>query len=297
MKYLNKEEAITKLSRLISEIDILKSGSSGSNDFTKWLRNTEVALNNIFGRNSSAIGDFKKITYSLPSFTETTPDSAFEEAYKSGLETARATLLSMAEEIKEYWDEENPQSKISNTVNPNGKKIFIVHGHDSGLKEEVARFITKIGFEPIILHEQPSGGKTIIEKFEKNSDVVFAIALLTPDDIGGLKEEFQKLKPRPRQNILIELGYFIDRIFGREKEKLHNMKLRARQNVLFEFGYFIGKLGRCRVCGLKKDEIEIPSDYSGVLYLKYDTLEAWKLKMIIEMNEAGLDVDANSLLA
>lgn len=44
------------------------------------------------------------------------------------------------------------------------KNVFIVHGHDNGLKNEVARFITDMGYNPIILHEQPNRGKTIIEK-------------------------------------------------------------------------------------------------------------------------------------
>jgi hypothetical protein len=65
------------------------------------------------------------------------------------------------------------------------KKVFVVHGHDGEPKEAMARFLQSLGFEPVILHEQPNGGRTIIEKFEKNADVGFAVVLLTPDDVGG----------------------------------------------------------------------------------------------------------------
>ena len=68
------------------------------------------------------------------------------------------------------------------------KDIFIVHGRDNAVKEEVARFIDKLGLHPIILHEKPDRGKTIIEKFEHHSDVGFAVVLLTPDDVGHPKD-------------------------------------------------------------------------------------------------------------
>ena len=148
-------------------------------------------------------------------------------------------------------------------INNSNKNVFIIHGHDNGTKEKVARFITKLGLTPIILHEQPNQGNTIIEKFEENADVAYAIALLTPDDVGA------------------------------EKKCQKNLKPRARQNVIFEFGYFIGRLGRKRVCGISSGDIEIPSDYSGVLYLKLDTADGWKMDLIKEFKAIGIDVDAN----
>jgi hypothetical protein len=108
------------------------------------------------------------------------------------------------------------------------RKVFIVHGHAEGPRETVARFLERIGFEPVILHEQANGGDTIIEKFERHGDVPFAIVILTPDDVGSL----QGGTPQPR----------------------------ARQNVVLELGYFIGRLGRHKVCALKQGELEFPSD-------------------------------------
>lgn len=151
------------------------------------------------------------------------------------------------------------------------KKVFLVHGQDSETKAVVARFIEHCGLEPIILHEQPDQGRTIIEKFEGNADVAFAVVLLTPDDLGGLR-------PDPSAT------------------SLANANPRARQNVILELGYFIGKLGRKNVCALKKGEVELPSDFSGVVYTPYDGAdEGWKLKLAREMRVAGLDVDMNKV--
>ena len=149
-----------------------------------------------------------------------------------------------------------------------GKQIFIVHGHDEGMKESVARVLTKLNLEPIILHEQANEGKTIIEKFEDYSDVGFAIVLLSPDD------ECRK-----------------------KNQKGTRFSLRVRQNVIFEMGYFIGKLGRERVVLLFKQDnkFEFPSDYHGVLYILYDDAEGWKLNLIKELNSQGYNVDANLL--
>ena len=149
--------------------------------------------------------------------------------------------------------------------NLNSKKVFIVHGHDEAEKLAAARFIEKLGFDPIVLHEQASEGKTVIEKFEKYSDVSFALILLTPDD-EGRKLGAPALSPR------------------------------ARQNVVLELGYFIGKLGRDRVCALHKGNVEIPSDYLGVLFVALDAAGAWKLGVAKEMKAAGLTVDINAVL-
>lgn len=67
------------------------------------------------------------------------------------------------------------------------RKVFIVHGHDDGARETVARFLERIGLEAIILHEQANQGRTIIEKVVAHSDVGFAVVLLTPDDEGCVK--------------------------------------------------------------------------------------------------------------
>ena len=156
--------------------------------------------------------------------------------------------------------------KSLNNLTKTSDKVFIVHGRNNEVKETVARFIEKLNLNPIILHEQPNGGKTIIEKFEDFSDVGFAIILMTPDDKGYLAE------------------------------KENTIKDRARQNVIFEHGYFIGKLGRHRVVALVKGDLELPSDISGVLYLGIDNGGAWKFGLAKEMKNAGYNIDLNKLV-
>jgi predicted nucleotide-binding protein len=156
-------------------------------------------------------------------------------------------------------------SKPNKPIVQDSKKVFIVHGHDNELKEKSARFLEKIGLEPIILHEQVNGGLTIIEKFELNSEVQFAIILMTPDDVGSAKGDTNNLNPR------------------------------ARQNVILELGYFMGKLGRNKVCALIKSNIERPSDYDGVIYIAIDNSDGWKLLLVKELKQAGLVFDSNKI--
>lgn len=158
-----------------------------------------------------------------------------------------------------------PEDKINIIEKKYSNKIFIVHGHDDSAKNELARFIEKIGLTAIILHEQANGGKTIIEKIEEYANTVgFAIILYTACDKGKSKNE-------------------------------NDLKDRARQNVVFEHGYFVGKLGRKRVIALNKEHIETPSDINGVIYIPMDSAGAWEMRIIQELKTAGYTIDANSI--
>lgn len=145
-----------------------------------------------------------------------------------------------------------------------GNKIFIVHGHDNLAVQEMARTLAKCEFEPIILHEQPDAGLTIIEKIERYTDVCYAVVLYTEDDLGHEKNT--------------------------EASEERN---RARQNVVFEHGYLIGKLGRNRVTALVKGNIETPGDISGVVYVPMDNGGAWKMHLAKNMQDINLPVDMN----
>jgi predicted nucleotide-binding protein len=144
--------------------------------------------------------------------------------------------------------------------------VFIVHGHDNELKEQVARLLTDLDLKPIILHEQENMGQTLIEKLERNANKsAFAIILLTPDDFGySAKDGPDEAKPR------------------------------ARQNVVLELGYFIGKLGRERTCALYKG-VAAPSDFDGVVYTPADESQAWRFNVAKELKAAGYNVDMNKL--
>lgn len=145
----------------------------------------------------------------------------------------------------------------------NKRNVFIVHGRDNESKQEVSRFIESIGLKAIILHEQASGGRTIIEKIEHYSgDADFALVLYTPCDRGRGEHE----KTVPARN-------------------------RARQNVVFEHGYLMAKLGRENVCALSKGDIETPNDISGVVYVDFDASGAWKRDVVKELRECGYVVN------
>jgi len=150
---------------------------------------------------------------------------------------------------------------------PLKKDIFIVHGHDNELVQEVARFIKSLDLEPIILHEKPSEGRVLFQKFaDYASNASFAVVLLTPDDIGKDKNE--------------------------DDGKLRH---RARQNVIFELGFFCAKLGHKNVASICATGIEIPADYIGVLYIPRGEAD-WKIKLAKEMKAGGISFDMNKLL-
>lgn len=145
-------------------------------------------------------------------------------------------------------------------------RVFVVHGHDGEAREMVARFLSKVRLDPVILHEQANRGRTVIEKVEANSDVGFAVILLTPDDVGRSVKETQ-LEPR------------------------------ARQNVLLELGYFMAVLGRANVCAFKRGHVEIPSDFFGVVWTDFDEAGAWRQALARELSAAGYQIDWNLVMS
>ena len=152
--------------------------------------------------------------------------------------------------------------QVSTAVARNKRKVFIVHGRNNEVKQEVSRFVELQGIETIVLHEQASSGMTIIEKIEHYSnDADFALVLYTACDLGRCVHE----------------------------TKIHP-KNRARQNVVFEHGYLMAKLGRENVCALVQGDIETPNDISGVVYVALDASGAWKLEVQKELKACGYKI-------
>jgi len=141
----------------------------------------------------------------------------------------------------------------------NTSQVFIVHGHDDIAKLEMSAFISSLGLQPIILHQQASSGRTIIEKIEYYSNVGFGVVLYTPCDVGSKAGELT--------------GNY-----------------RARQNVVFEHGFLIGKLSRARVTAVVKGSVETPNDISGVVYTSMDNDGQWKQQLLVELRDAGYQV-------
>jgi len=145
--------------------------------------------------------------------------------------------------------------------------VFVVHGHDEAALHETARFLETLGLPVAVLRELPDRGRTIIEKLVDHSDVGFAVVLLTPDDRGGSAE----------------VSY-------------DKQEARARQNVVLELGFFLGTLGRERVCVLYRKGVAIPSDYAGVIFVELDSSGGWKWALAGNLYAAGLPVDLNNVM-
>src|SRR4030042_1958076 len=224
-------------------------------------RRADGILRKVFDNPEVYMRELRNIDFSIgfgPCFP---PINYTRKSLRRGKNELLKRLTSIMEDAKLV--DTSPEAGETSIVNmENSKRVFIVHGHDEGMKQAVARILEKLGLEPIILHEQPNQGRTIIEKFTDYSDVGFAIVLLSPDDICYPKELRNEVRPR------------------------------ARQNVIFELGFFIGKLGRNRVLALYREskDFEMPSDYSGVLYNTFDNMGQWRLQVVQELKACGYNV-------
>jgi len=234
------------------------------NDRRKWSDfNTEL-LTRLFD-NESIANEYAR----TPGAGFITLDPSFKERlddFRDEMDTSITRLESVVERLELIPSVNTGSNATPATVGDLGRKVFLVHGHDEAARQSVARFLERLNLQPIVLHEQPNRGQTIIEKFERYSDVAFAVVLLTPDDLGSTKLSTESLRDR------------------------------ARQNVILELGYFLGKLDRGRVCALYWDDVELPSDYLGVLYVPFDASGGWRLRLAAELKAAGINIDMNKAL-
>ncbi|WP_082474646.1 TIR domain-containing protein [Sphingomonas sp. Leaf343] len=194
---------------------------------------------------------------------------ASTQEVQQALQGAKARSIALLEEALTSLNERLEETGTAGVAAESApadfdRKVFVVHGHDGEAQQAVARFMERLGFEAIILHERASQGRTVIEKIEAEAGVGFAIVLLTPDDEG--------------------------RAMGGD------LQPRARQNVMLELGYFIGRLGRNRVCALKRGDLEIPSDFAGVVWEQMDDGNGWKQSLGKELEAAGYAVDWNKVM-
>ena len=150
------------------------------------------------------------------------------------------------------------------------KRVFIVYGHDASAREQLELFLRRLKLEPIVLQNLTGGGDTIIENLDKLTNADFACVLLTPDDEGRLRDSDQSLKPRSRQNVVLELGMVL------------------------------AKLGRRRVAILVKDTreepIERPTDIEGIIYITFmEHIKEIRIKLATRLQEVGFDIKVGDL--
>jgi predicted nucleotide-binding protein len=252
---MNEADVTALLTVVKQDFDIIDDGRSNFN--ADWV--TIIALLKDGAEIVGGLGALASLANTLIAWRTKT--------VRSGRPTPVRIKVSGLEEIDlESVSDDEIRRLIERPQRVSNDKIFIVHGHDNEAKQTLARFISQLGLQEIILNEQASRNQTIIEKLEANSDVGFAVVLLTPDDEGRAKgaAEFQE---RPRQNVVAELGYFI------------------------------GRLKRNRVCALVKGDLDIPSDFSGVGYVRFDAASNhWKVELARELKAAGYELRMEGLL-
>lgn len=270
------QKGIARIERTMAEIedfDVSVLTKRWSAPQTALEQTIDGALSSVFGHGTveynryagAAKLDNAGVFVSLDGPRDTGP-----EARRNVTEGKAAALLTLGSAVKWMKDELADRTEVtadpsvSSSPNIPNQKVFIVHGHDDAARLGVARFIEQLGFEAVVLSEQANQGRTIIEKIEANRDVGFAVVLLTPDDVGGKTAE--ALSPR------------------------------ARQNVLLELGYFMAHLGRHRICSLTKGDVELPTDFAGVVWEAMDNAGSWKQSLAREMKAAGYEIDWNKVM-
>ena len=241
-------------------------------ELLEWVRSTEVMLGQIFPPrkdddldwyiDSEQVRDFRVMERDKEQWIH-----GFESDLQSALNSAEALLRSIIDvdlrpvAIRQSTSSSSPVAGPSGSLmskpTTDSKTVFIVHGRDDDATSTVSTFVNDVlRRKPTILKDAPGRGRTIIEKFEDHAkDADYAIVLMTADDEGALKGEVT----RPR----------------------------ARQNVIFELGFFVRQVGRRNVCALTRGGPERPSDYDGVEYIAMEDAD-WKEKLIRELKAAGL---------
>lgn len=262
------DTGIKKLRRRIDDVKNLESAQVGHNDpkvdvVESDIRNT---VRDVFGAESPEYNEHQYHRIWRGPLIMARDDYATPAYFKAGIQQSLVTLEGLVSRLEEKRADLGETVPVSPSPALNGgRRVFLVHGHDDAVRLSAERFLRQLLLEPVVLSDRANEGRTIIEKFEHHSDVSFAVVLLTPDDVGAKADPVPELKPR------------------------------ARQNVVLELGYFLGRLSRKRVCALHRGAVELPSDLHGVLYVSMDEAD-WKLKLAKEMRAAGLDVDMNLAL-
>ena len=255
---------LTLLQTLLDEVNSIQFGNF---DEDKIRSKTKLYIKKCFGESSEYMERLEGIHFTPSIYYRNMPKSAYYDSFCKGKKYLLNLISTMIEDLELTIEEmdkndadESPNQKQFKTNN-----IFIVHGHDQLVRNEVELFVKSIDYNPIILCKEPNLGQTIIEKIESNAEnVCFAIVLYTACDEGKAKQDIE-LKPR------------------------------ARQNVLFEHGYMCSKLGRDHVVALLSDRVEQPGDLNGVVYVELDNGGAWQFKIANEMKAVGLNVDLNKI--
>ena len=184
-------------------------------------------------------------------------------------QTALLAKLGVQEQVDETTQQPKSGGQTASAQTMKNPKVFIVHGHDKNVLNQLELRLRRLGVQPLILQSISSQGETIIEALEHNinKEAAFGIVLMTPDDVGYSKDEGKKMA-QPR----------------------------ARQNVILEMGMLMGRLGRKKVVILKKGTFEAPSDADGILYIPFkNEISEIDMELLKWLTGAGLVCNTESI--
>jgi predicted nucleotide-binding protein len=264
---MDPASAITALERQKQRgLELASNSQTDSVTRQGWYNTTRAILAAAFGPDSANIGAALSAGRHNQMYPYNTPDAVIEAHGRQNLLDAANMLDSCIEQLQLLAPIAAESAEAAARHPGIDNSVFVVHGRDEGKKEAVAPFLSTLDLEPVILHEQANLGRTLIEKFEAHADVSFAVVILTGDDSGSSNAHPEAVR------------------------------LRGRQNVVFKLGYFVGRLGRKRVCTLYGEGVEIPSDFTGIVYVPLDAAGAWRTLLARELKAAGFAIDMNRAL-
>lgn len=231
---------------------------ANSEEFQSWYKKCKYTLRSMFGDDSCEYKEFVSIQFQRGIYDARSYNRKMLEDTQKGLKIAITLLFSVCDNLNDTTIDKTKTNCIGNL-----NRVLIIYGHNDALKQIIARTLEKQNIEPIILNEKTDIGLTIIEKFEKHANCGAAICLFSADDFGNSLEE-------------------------------KNCNKRARQNVVFETGFYIGKFGRDKTIILADEDIEMPSDLDGVIYIS--TNGNYEIEVLKSLRSIGYNVDFNKVI-
>ncbi|MCV7250813.1 nucleotide-binding protein [Mycobacterium hackensackense] len=249
----------SKKARLQEQIEQLPGYGDGT--LTQWHTKSATLLRMFLGEENALYVHFNGLRYS-PSVAPV-GEEFHVRSFNSGVGQGVALLEAAITELEVAADMNSGTALIPEP----GNEIFVVHGHNEALRLKVVDFLTRAtGTTPTVLIDEANRGMELFQKFEEAAErACFAVVLATADDVGRAKAAPDD---RPR----------------------------ARQNVILEWGFFAGRLGRDRVTLLNEEGVELPSDIGGLVYTPIDAGGAWKLLLARELRAAGIEASVDRAL-
>ena len=295
-----KDNRLDELKRLIDDIEKVRIKPRMSPKFKSWHRETLETLERLFGRKSRQVKDFEAVRYNLATFSNKTPESKFEEAFQHGLMNAAVMLSSAAKDLQEGETkaaqptkpvvERQPESilkpptiapRAADPVTPAVRAIL--DGSSTPVEKKppsiVRRAMIASGNKIFLVYANDIGMKADVSSFLSKVGVSSIVLKESTTSSTSMIDELEKYD---------DVSYAI--------VMLNPDASGISENTVYELGLIVGRLGRNRVCGLVKDQIDILGNYSGLSYVPIDPAGAWKFLLLKQLKDAGFDVDANLAL-